>query len=392
MVSRRDVLRIAVAGVAGLVVGSAAGFYAREGEVSSLKKRVEDLMGKAGVELEDEIDIYNWTWYANLNLIEEWAKENNIKLVYDFYESNDELVATLETGAVAYDIVVPSASYIPYLIEKGYLQEIDLDKIPNFEYVPEEFKGLPYDPENRYTVIYSYGTTGIGYNADFVPEGITSWADLFDVDNPDSVIRRHAGKVTMLTESTEVIASAAIYLGYPAETTDRDQLEDIADLLIKQKKYLYGYVSTEDYMEELPIGSRYYISQAWNGDIAGIVYASDEREVLIEKYYENIKYVVPEEGAVVWFDNFAIPINAKHVEAAHAFINWFLDPVISAIHTLTIKYPYPAGIPYVPKEIAEDPMIFTPKDLLKKLYWFALSPEEKAIREEYWNKVQAASV
>ena len=144
-------------------------------------------------------------------------------------------------------------------------------------------------------------------------------------------------------------------------------------------------------MNELPVGQRYYISHAWNGDIAGIVYASDEYEVYIEKYYENVKYVVPEEGAVVWYDNFVIPKNAQNIEAAHAFINWFLDPVISAIHTITIKYPYPAGLKYVPAEIRDDPMIFTPSELAPKLHLGrALTPEERAIREQYWNMVMTA--
>jgi len=390
MSSRRDFLKVAVAGVAGLAIGGAGGWYGREGEVEKYKKQVEDLMGKIGIQLEDELDIFNWTWYANLNLVEDFAKEHNLKLVYDFYESNDELISVLETGAQAYDVVIPSASYIPYLVQKGYLQPIDLDKIPNFEFIPDKFKNPEWDPDNQYTVVYSYGTTGIGYNAQFVPEGVKAWDDLFNVDNPDSIIRRHAGKITMLTEGDEVLSAAAIYLGYPIDTKDEKQLEDMANLCIKQKKYLYGYEGTDDYMEELPVGDRYYISQAWNGDIAGIVYESDEREVYVSKANEDIKYVVPEEGAVVWYDNFAIPKNAKHIEAAHAFINWFLDPPISAIHTITIKYPYPAGIKYVPVEIREDPMIFVPEKLYDKLYWRATNEEIEQLWTKYWQKVLAA--
>ena len=392
---RRNFLKIAVAGAAALAVGGAVGYYAREGEVTALKKRVEELAAQVGVEvgpvLEENLNIYNWTWYANLALVEQWAQENNIHLVYDFFEDLDTAISTITTGAAQYDLTVISDNEAQELWEGGYLREIDLDKIPNFKYVPEEFKGLPYDPDNTYSIIYSYGTTGIGYNADFVPEGITAWADLFEVDNPDSVIRRHAGKVTMMRDSTETLAAAAIYLGYDIDTTNESELQRIADLLIAQKQYLYGYVQTEDYMNELPVGQRYYISHAWNGDIAGIVYASDEYEVYIETYYDNIKYVVPEEGAVVWYDNFVIPKNAQNIEAAHAYINWFLDPVVSAIHTITIKYPYPAGLKYVPVEIKNDPMIFTPSELADRLYLGrALTPEERAIREQYWNMVMTA--
>lgn len=402
-VGRRGFLKIAFAGATALAVGSALGYFAREGEVSTLrsenealKKKVEELSSSLGVEMPTEtqknLNIYNWTWYANLALVDQWAKENNVNLVYEFFEDLDTAITTITTGAANYDIVVISDNEAQELWNEGYLQSIDLDKIPNFEYLPEGFKGLPYDPNNEFTVVYSYGTTGLGYNSDACPEGVSKWEDVFDVDNPDSIIRRYAGKVTMMRDSSETMGAAAIYLGYDIDTTDEKELQDIADLLIAQKPYLYGYVQTEDYMDELPVAARYCVSHAWNGDVAGIVYASDEYEVYIEKYYENVKYVVPEEGAIAWYDNFVIPKNAKNVDVAHEYINWFLQPEVSAIHTITIKYPYPAGVKYVPKEILDDPMIFTPEELWDKLHiGRALTPEEKAIRESYWNMVMTAT-
>jgi len=233
--------------------------------------------------------------------------------VYDFFEDLDTAISTITTGAAQYDLTVISDNEAKELYNNGYLREIALDMTPNFEYMLEEFKGSPFDPDNKFTVIYSYGTTGIGFNSYFVPEGVKSWADLFEVDNPDSIIRRYAGKVTMIRDSTETMSAATIYLGYDVNTTDEKELKDIANLLIAQKPYSYGYVQTEDYVNELPVGQRYYISHAWNGEITGVVYASDEYEVYIEKYYENVKYVVPEEGAVVWCDNFVIPKNAQNI-------------------------------------------------------------------------------
>jgi len=388
--SRRDFLRVAVAGVAGLALGGVAGYYARQDEVDRLKGKVEELLGRVGIELEEDFNLFNWTWYANLELIEEWASENNINLQIDHYESNDELVSELELGARQYDVVVPSASYIPTLIERGILQPIDLDKIPNADNIPESFMGREWDPDNEYTLIYSYGTTAIAYNEEKLDEEITSWGDIFDVENPDSIIRRHSGRVTMLPESIEVMDAAAIYLGYPIDTTDENQLEDIANLLIAQKDHLYGYVGTEEYMEELPRGSLFYISQSWNGDIAGVIWDSSEREVKMSILNPHVKYVIPEEGAVAWFDNFAIPANAENIENAHAFINWFLDPVISAIHTMTVKYPFPAGIKYVPEIIRNDQTIFIPESLYDKLYWTILTPELESLWQQYWQRVQTA--
>jgi spermidine/putrescine-binding protein len=386
--TRRDFLRVAFVGAAGLAVGAGAGYYIREGEVLSLRKRVDELLSKIGIELEDNLNIYNWTWYANLNLIEDFEKQHGLKLVYEFFEDLDTALSVIRAGQPVYDVAVISDNEAQELYQEGYLQEIDLDKIPNFEHVPEGFKGLEYDPDNTFSVIYSYGTTGIGYNSEVVDKPITKWEDIFDVDNPDSHIRRYAGKVTMMPDSGETLGAALIYLGYDPDSVNESELQEAADVLLAQKQYLYGYKSTEDYMDVLPVGTPYAISHAWNGDIAGAVYAADEYEVLIERYYEHLRYVVPEEGAIAWYDNFVIPANAVNINAAHAFINWFLDPVISAIHCITIKYPYPAGLKYTPTELKEDPMIFTPPEVWDRLFiGRPMTPEERALREQYWTMV-----
>lgn len=402
MSSRREFLRVAVAGAAGLALGGVAGYFARQGEVDSLQKEIERLIETAGVQVpqfEENFNLYNWTWYANLALIDDWAEENNINIQITHYESNDELVAELELGARAFDVVVPSASYIPTLIEKGLIQKIDLDKIPNHQNIPESFMGREWDPDNEYTLIYSYGTTAIAYNEDKMGgDTIESWGDILDADDPNSILRRHAGKITMLTESIGVMDAAAIYLATERgddvmdwiTTLDEDKLQAIADILINQKPYIYGYASTDEYMEELLIGERFYISQSWNGDIAGIIWDSDEYEVRMAILNENIKYIVPEEGAMAWFDNFAIPSNAENIANAHNFINWFLDPVVSAIHTMTIKYPFPAGEKYVASEIRNDPTIFVPQELYERLYWTTLTPDMEALWTTYWQMVQSA--
>ncbi len=406
MPGRRDVLKIAVAGIAGLVIGGGGAFLARQQEVSKLQKEIEDLSKQVGApartitqtitqtttvmgrpQIEKNLNVYNWTYYVNRNLVDWWAKENEISLVYDYFESTDEVLAKLETGASGYDVAVISNPQVKEMSDLGLIEPIDLKKIPNFKYVPDAFKNPPYDPGNKYSVIYSYGTAGLGWNSDEVEPAVVSWADVFEVDR---LLGKYRGKITMLSDSDETFAAALIYLGKDPNSTRDEDLREATDLLIKQKPYLAGYASTEEYMEGLETG-RFLISHAWNGDIAGVVYASDEREVSIERSLEYIQYTVPEEGAIVWYDNFVIPKGAKNVEAAHAFIDFMLDPRVAAINSITIKYPFPTGMDYVPKEILNDQMIFPPKELLDKLYLSkAFTPEERQKRMEYWLELMAA--
>lgn len=384
-IGRRDFLRVAVTGVAALVVGAGAGYYARQGEVSSLKSKIEDLMSKVGVKLEDEIDVYNWTWYLNLSLMEQWAKENNIKLVYDTFETEDDVIARVKAGSPPYDLAVITDSYVAEMAEGGYLSEIDTSKIPNFELVPDEFKGFYFDPDNKYSVIYSYGTTGLATNTAYTNgEVADEYADVFNVDDPESMIRRYAGKVTLQSSSDEVWGAVLNYLGLDPNSAKEEDLKKALDLLLKVKPYLYGLKTTDAYMEELPAGE-YYISQSWSGDIAGIIYNSDEREVLMEVLNTDIKYTVPKEGGAYWVDNFVVPKTVRHINAAYAFINWFLDPAVASINTMTIKYPYPTGMDYVPEPLKSDPVIFTPKDEIDRC-WMGkpLTPDERALRSKYW--------
>jgi len=391
MVSRRDVLKVAVAGILGLAVGGVGGYISRQSEIESLKKEVVELSKQVGVtapKLEPNLNIYNWTYYINRNIVDWWAKENGVQIVYDTFESDDEVIAKLQTGASGYDLAVVSDWPLQELANLGVLEPIDLKKIPNFKYVPERFKNPYYDPGNKHSVIYSGpGTTGLGWNNSEVSPEVTAWADVFEVDRH---LGKYKGKITMHTSIDETLGAALIYLRRdPASSKDED-LREAIEILKKQKPYLAGYASTEEYMSGLEAG-RFLISHAWAGDVAGVMYVSDEREIRVTKQLEYISYTVPEEGAIVTIDNFVIPKGAKNIEAAHAFINFILDPIVSAICTITVKYPFPAGRDYVPEEIRSDPVIFTPEELLDKLYWMRpLTPDERAKRAEYWLELMAA--
>jgi len=390
---RRDFLKIGVTGAAGLAVGGAAGYLWSQSRIRSLEDEIKRLEAQIPLELEDNINIFNWTYYLNRNRLDKWASDFGLALSYDTYESGDELMGVLQAaypGASGYDVCVMTDSDVPYAVDQGYFEPLDLSKIPNFDLVPSDFKDPDYDPDNEHTIIYSYGTTGIGWNSDEVSPAVTKWADIFDPDGAILQNTKYHKKITMMPDTIESIAAALFYLGLDANSCEADDLEDAKNALITQKPYLADYAGTEEFMLGLETGE-FYISHGWNGDVGGIVYESSETEIRLEKLLTNIKYTVPEEGGIAWYDNFAIPKGAPHPEAAHAFINFMLRPEIAAINTMSVKYPFPTGVDYVPKEVAEDPLIFTPPELLAKLTRTrAFTTEEREARSAIWTEVMAA--
>jgi len=387
MSTRREYLKAGVAGALGLVVGGAAGYYGTAAEREALKEQIESLRKELGAKLEDEIDIYNWTYYVNRSLVDAWAEENNLKLIYDYLESYDEVYAKLETGASGYDIMTLTSPEILSYAERGLIEEIDVSKIPNFKYLPDAFKGPKWDPENKYSVIYSYGTTGLAWNGEKVEPEVTRWADVFE---PERQLGTYSKKVTMMPDITETLGAALFYLGRDPNSMKDEDLEEAKEALIRQKPHLAKYGATEEYMEGLKT-ERFLISHAWNGDTAGIKYASDEHSLFLEVYFPQMRYTVPEEGVYAWFDCFVIPKDARHREAAHAYMNFILDPRVAALNTMTVKYPFPSGMKYLPDTIASEPMIVTSEEMLAKLQTYAsFTPEERTIREEIWLEVQAA--
>jgi spermidine/putrescine-binding protein len=378
---RREFLKVAGIGAAGLAVGATAGYV---GMTLPLQSEIDKL------DLKGHLNIFNWTYYLNRPQLNKWCSDHGITLIYDNFESGEELLAVIEaTDVSGYDICVMTDGDIPYSVENEYLEPIDLDKIPNFELLPEEFRGLSYDPENEHTILYSYGTTGIGWNSDKVSEGITKWADIFDT-TPGGILDTYKKKVTMMPDVTETLGAALLYLGYSPNSTDPDELDEAKDALIAQKAYLASYAGTEEFMAGLE-NEDFYISHGWNGDVGGVVYESSETEISLERSLENIQYTLPEEGAFAWYDNFIIPRGAPHPNAAHAFINFMLTPKVAAVNTMSVKYPFPTGRDLVPEALRNDPLIFTPPELLASLYSYAsFTEEERLARSDIWTAVQAA--
>ena len=249
------------------------------------------------------VNVCSWGEYLDMSLIEEFEAQTGITVNYKTTDSNETLYSLLENGGSDFDVVVPSDYMISQLIEEDWLQPLDYSKIPNFEKIADRFKNLSYDPENLYTVPYTWGTLGIIYNTTMVDEPITSWNVMFD----DS----YAGNVILIDNPRDAFGMALYYLGYSVNTTDEAQIREAAELVsdawsngVYQGKTMDGI---------------FQIMEGGNAAI-GTYYAGDYLTMLENN--EDLAYVIPDEGSNWFVDAMCILKDAKNVDEAHEWINF----------------------------------------------------------------------
>jgi spermidine/putrescine transport system substrate-binding protein len=295
-ISRGDFLRVMGAGA---VAGSTLSVLACQPNTTAQSSGG----GGSGPE-EKALNFYNWGDYVAKSTIPDFEKQTGIKVTQDFYGSNEELLAKLQAGGTGYDVIVPSDYMISIMIKSEILEPLDMSKIPNFKNVGDNYKGLPYDPTNRYSVPYQWGTTGILYNKKELGRLEPSWDPMWDPANK--------GKIGMLNDERETPGAALYRLGYSVNTTDKEKLDEAEAELKKQKPLLRGYF---DSTQNRP--------SVVNGDLLlGHVFSGDA--FLARELGEDLDYIIPEPAATRWTDNMAIPVGAEHPENAHEFINYIL--------------------------------------------------------------------
>jgi spermidine/putrescine-binding protein len=261
--------------------------------------------------------LYGWTDYVPQQLLDDFTASTGIKVNYDTYSSNEEMLAKIQAGASGYDLVIPSDYTVAIMIKQGMLEPIDLAKIPNFKNIDPQFTNKEYDPGNKYSIPYQWGTTALAYDKTKVPTPPTKWADLWDP--------AYAGKLVMLDDEREVIGMALQTLGYDRNSTDPAQLDQAKAKLVELKPNILLF-NSDDPETSLITG------ETW----AGLVFNGNA--ALAKAENENIEYVCPAEGCGLWFDNLAVPAGAPHLDAAEAFMNFVLDPKESIL--ITKEFPY----------------------------------------------------
>jgi spermidine/putrescine transport system substrate-binding protein len=319
---------------------------------------------------------YNWADYVNPQTYKRFTSEIGVNVKKDFYVSNEDLLAKLQGGARGYDLIVPTGYMVQILADEGLLEEIDHSKLPLVaENLDDKFQGLPYDPDDRYSVPKDWGTTGFTYRTDLVPEKPTSWRDFFDLAKT-----KYSGKVTLLDGIPEVTGSTAVMLGYSYNTDDEGELEEVRKELLELKPHILSITSTE--VRQLLTSGRAVMGMTWNGD--GAIVAGKK----------PAEYVVAEEGGEFWVDAYSIPVGAKNPDAAHAWVDFCYEPEINALETSYTYYGSPLkrelleGV--LDPEIVKDPDVFPPQEVVEKLEANNVSPDGVKMRDRIWTEFKAA--
>lgn len=320
--------------------------------------------GPAGAAEEKVLNVYNWSDYIAPDTIADFEKETGIDVRYDVYDSNEVLEGKLLAGQTGYDIVVPTGPFLARQIAAGVFRPLDKDKLTNWDNLdPELMERLEaYDPGNLYAIPYMWGTTGFGYDAAKIAARmenapVQSWDMIFDPE----VVKNFADcGVTLLDAPNEVIDIALNYLGRDPNSTDPADLKAVEDLLMKIRPYV-RYFHSSQYIDDLANGE-ICLAMGWSGDIfQAIDDAAEGRE---------IRYTIPEEGTVIWFDLMAIPADAPHPDNAHLFLNHILQPEVVAEISNTVFYANPnrAATPLVNEEIRTNPSIYPSAEVRGHLF------------------------
>ncbi|MBE7468488.1 MAG: spermidine/putrescine ABC transporter substrate-binding protein [Anaerolineales bacterium] len=329
--------------------------------------------------LAPELSVYNWADYIDEAILTNYEKEYGVKIVYDTFASNEDLLAKLQAGATGYDIIVPSDYMVAQMIELGLLAEIDLNNIPNIKNVDPHNLDAYYDPGNKHCLPYQWGTTGIAYNQEvFKDNPPDSWAFLFDPDQAKKW--QSAGGINVLNDQRELIGAALKYLGYSLNSTDEKQLQEARDLILAVKPYIKTF-NSEDYEQSLLIPGEVVISHSWSGNAANAQAETDGKWA----------YVIPKEGAMRWQDNMCITASSQRKATAEHFINYILEAKNGAALTEITYYSSPnlAAKEFISKELLDNPAIFPPQDQLDKLEWAQPLGESVFLYDQIWTEIKS---
>src|SRR5471032_1253455 len=338
---------------------------------------------------ERTVNFYNWSNYMAPGVLEDFTKETGIKVVYDTFDANETLETRLLAEKSGYDVVVRTAYFLQRQIKANIFVKLDKSKLPNLANAwPVVTKQLAiYDPGNQYGANYMWGTTGIGYNVKMVqkilgPDAkIDSWDIVF---KPENLAKFRDCGVHMLDSADDIFPAALSYLGLDPNSTKAADLEKAADLVVKIRPFVRKFHSSE-YLSALATGEICFVV-GWSGDIMQARSRAEEAKNGIE-----IGYAIPKEGAQMFFDNLAIPADAKNVTEAYALIDYLYRPEISAKNSDFLSYANGnlASQKLVDPRILNDKNIYPDEATLKKLFVItARDPATQRVINRLWTRVK----
>lgn len=324
------------------------------------------------------LKIFTWSEYMDEeNMPKDFETATGIKVHLDMYESNEEMMAKLQAGGLGqYDIIIPSDYIMPSLIHLNLLTPLDHSKIPNLKNLGHKFTSASFDPGNKYSAGWQWGTVGLMYNKTNIKESdVQSWSILFDP-------AKSPGPFYLVDSVREMMGIALVYLGYDFNSASPKELKEASDLLIKTKKrpdclgFKGGVGGKNDVISGVAA--------------AAIVYNGDAIQT-VSKEPEKYGFIVPKEGSEIWIDSMCIPAKAPNLDAAHKWINWILDPEVGASLSNYNQYATPndAAIPYLTKEDLKNPGIWPTPEIIETLHFVKDLGNDNKIIDQAWTRVKS---
>ncbi|MCI8837667.1 MAG: ABC transporter substrate-binding protein [Hungatella sp.] len=328
-----------------------------------------------------EVYVYNWGEYIDEEVISMFEEETGIKVIYDMFETNEDMYPVIEAGGRTYDVVCPSDYMIQKMVENNMLAELNFDNIPNVSQIDPLYmeRSKSFDPENKYSVPYCWGTVGILYNTGMVaPEDVpTRWSDLWD--------EKFNGEILMQDSVRDAFMVALKSLGYSMNSENEAELGQARDLLIRQKPLVQAYVI--DQVRDKMIGGEAAVGVIYSGEMLYI-----QEEVAAQGLDYDLEYVLPEEGTNVWIDSWVIPANAKNKENAEAWINFLCRPEIAKMNFEYITYATPnkGAFELLDEDLKNNKALFPDIESLDNCEVFQyLGNEVDSIYNDLWKEVKS---
>ncbi|MDE6426312.1 MAG: ABC transporter substrate-binding protein [Ruminococcus sp.] len=328
------------------------------------------------------INVYNWGEYIStgadegtLDVNSEFEKLTGIKVNYTNYATNEELYAKLKGGGASYDVIIPSDYMISKMINENLIQPLDMDNIPNFQYIMENFRNQAYDPQNAYSVPYTWGTVGIIYDTTMIdiPEEEIDWDLLWNEDYADQIL--------MFDNPRDAFAIAEIMLGYSLNTENPEELENASRKLTQQKKIVQGYVMDEVF-DKMGAGDA----------LIAPYYAGDALTILAEN--EDLNFVIPKSSTNLFIDAMCIPVSARQKEAAEMYINFMCEPDIAYANIDYICYstPHQVAFDMLDEEVRENPVSYPDSQFIadKTEVFVNLSDDASLKMQNLWTEMKSA--
>ncbi|MGB0845031.1 MAG: ABC transporter substrate-binding protein [Alphaproteobacteria bacterium] len=320
-----------------------------------------------------KLNFYNWDTYIGENTIEDFEKETGVKVQYDLFADNAELFAKMRGGNPGYDIIVPTNDFVETMIEEDMLIALDHSKIPNIANIEEVFMDAAFDPGRKFSLPYMWGTVGIGYRKSAVSKVPDSWADIYASDE-------YAGRIALMSEPTTTLQMAMKMNGHSINDWTPENIAEAEATILAQKKNIAAFAA--DNGQDLLLAGEVDLAMEWNGDIQQIAAEDDD-----------ISYVVPKEGGLIWQDTMCIPKGAKNIENAHAMINYILDAEVGRDLAEYVEYATPnaAAKKIVDPDYLANPVIFPSAETLARCESStATTTEEAALIDAAWTRIKAA--